>query len=325
MNEPLVSIVIPVYNGSNYLSQAIESALAQSYLNLEVIVVNDGSDDGGKTKKVAEAYSGRIRYIEKENGGVASALNCGIEFMSGEYFSWLSHDDLYYPEKIQTQVNFSTSRGMKKKILYSHEDMIDANGAIIRKSTGFSHSGLPLPYVLLYNHFIGGCSLLIPRSAFEDAGLFDLKYRTVQDYDLWFRMMAMGYEFIYCPFTSGMSRQHALQDSRSKQELHWAEKDELFLKVQKELPAKYWLEPLPDKVVGVFFLAEEFRKQGLVKAAEYDRDLLKHGLICTSRLHRVVNIARYYALIVSAFVRRRFKQVKKAFKKTLLSLGLLKR
>ena len=76
--EPLVSIVIPVYNGANYMRQAIDSALAQTYGNIEIIVVNDGSTDGGETERIALSYGDRIRYFRKENGGCASALNYGI-------------------------------------------------------------------------------------------------------------------------------------------------------------------------------------------------------------------------------------------------------
>ena len=102
--EPLVSIVIPVYNGSNFLQQAIDSALNQTYKNIEIIVVNDGSRDDGATEQIALSYGDKIRYFSKENGGVSTALNMGIANMKGEYFSWLSHDDMYKPEKIEKQI-----------------------------------------------------------------------------------------------------------------------------------------------------------------------------------------------------------------------------
>ncbi|MEG2610188.1 MAG: glycosyltransferase family A protein, partial [Bacilli bacterium] len=70
-----VSIVIPVFNGANYLKEAIDSALAQTYKNIEIIVVNDGSNDEGRTKDIAISYGNKIRYYEKENGGTSSALN----------------------------------------------------------------------------------------------------------------------------------------------------------------------------------------------------------------------------------------------------------
>jgi glycosyltransferase involved in cell wall biosynthesis len=104
--NPLVSIIIPVYNGFNYLKEAIESALGQTYENIEILVINDGSNDNNLTNNLAISFGEKIIYYEKENGGVASALNFGISKMNGEYFSWLSHDDIYKPEKIEKQISF---------------------------------------------------------------------------------------------------------------------------------------------------------------------------------------------------------------------------
>ena len=79
--HPLVSIIIPVYNGANYMREAIDSALAQTYRNIEIIVVNDGSNDNGETERIALSYGDKIKYFHKENGGVSSALNLGIQNM----------------------------------------------------------------------------------------------------------------------------------------------------------------------------------------------------------------------------------------------------
>ena len=85
-NIPLVSIVIPVYNGGQYMREAIDSALGQTYPNCEVIVVNDGSKDDGQTEAIAMSYGDRIRYFSKPNGGCGSALNVGIANMRGVFF-----------------------------------------------------------------------------------------------------------------------------------------------------------------------------------------------------------------------------------------------
>ena len=127
MNEfqPLVSIVIPVYNGSNYMREAVDSALAQTYEHLEVIVVNDGSTDD--TEQIALSYGERIRYFRKENGGVSSALNLGISKMKGAYFSWLSHDDIYSPTKV--------SDAIKSRCQMYHFNKVDMEGYVTRVVT----------------------------------------------------------------------------------------------------------------------------------------------------------------------------------------------
>ena len=125
--NPLVTIVIPVYNGGNFMREAIDSALAQTYRNIEVVVVNDGSIDNGVTDSIATSYGNRIRYFVKPNGGCASALNHGIENMRGEYFSWLSHDDVYLPEKIEHQIQILESIDDKLTIIYGGYEVIDSN------------------------------------------------------------------------------------------------------------------------------------------------------------------------------------------------------
>ena len=101
--------------------------------------MNDGSKDNEATRSVALAYGEKIRYIEKENGGSSSALNVGIKNMTGEWFSWLSHDDLYLPEKLERQMAYVEALKMKdseisKHIFFSSSELIDATGKIIRKS-----------------------------------------------------------------------------------------------------------------------------------------------------------------------------------------------
>ena len=105
--KPLVSVVIPVYNGTNFLKEAIESVFAQTFTDYEILVVDDGSTDG--TWDLIQSYGPRVRGLHKENGGVASALNLGIREMRGTYFAWLSHDDLWLPEKLARQVELLKS------------------------------------------------------------------------------------------------------------------------------------------------------------------------------------------------------------------------
>jgi len=190
--NPLVSIVIPVYNGANYMREAIDSALAQTYKNIEIIVVNDGSTDS--TEEIAKSYGNKIRYYSKENGGVATALNLAIKNANGDYISWLSHDDIYYIEKIKKQIEklLQINKDERHKtILYSNYSLINEKSELIsERSVQIGHDIKKLNHSLypIFNGLIHGCTLLIPKKCFDDVGYFDETLKVTQDYDLWFRM-----------------------------------------------------------------------------------------------------------------------------------------
>jgi len=211
-NKPLVSIIIPVYNGSNFVSEAIQSALNQTYNNCEVLVINDGSNDNGKTKQCVLQFGERIQYFEKINGGVASALNFGLKHALGDYISWLSHDDIYYENKIQVQMDEMLEQD-EQTLIWSNYDLIDENSNILVKfePKTFKFFDTSLEYIL--NTRVHGCSLLIPKKAFNDVGNFDETLRTTQDNDMWFRMVHFGYKLIHINQSLIQSRQHKEQGS----------------------------------------------------------------------------------------------------------------
>jgi len=209
---PLVSIIIPVYNGSNYLRYAIDSALKQTYKNLEIIVINDGSSDKGRTEKIAKSYGDKIKYIYKENGGVSTALNLAIEEMAGEYFSWLSHDDTYEPNKVEAEIDYLRENGLlhQKAIVYSDYYLIDVRGKVLSKAIKNHEELVEKPEYALLKGNINGLSLLIPKSAFDEHGGFDTSLKATQDYELW-RKMARTYELVHIPEILVSTRSHAKQ------------------------------------------------------------------------------------------------------------------
>lgn len=212
MKLPLVSIIIPVYNGSKYLGEAIDSALAQTYKNIEIVVVNDGSTDNGKTEEIAKSYGDKIRYFSKPNGGVSSALNYAIKESKGEYISWVSHDDLIYPNKIEAQIEYLKNKNLLNKdvIVYSDHSMINKDGKLIEIcQKQFDEFGEKTEYALLHGK-INGITLLIPKKAFDDCGLFSEKLVAVQDYEMWERMFKK-YEIIHLPLVLSASRYHSKQ------------------------------------------------------------------------------------------------------------------
>lgn len=209
---PKVSIIIPVYNGENFVSIAIDSALNQTYQNIEVIVVNDGSTD--KTGEICKKYGDRIRYFEKENGGVSSALNFGIKNMEGEYFSWLSHDDEYYPNKIEREIIALSLLENKNTIIYSNYDMMSENGKVY-DSVIHNHEELQKHQELsILNGCLNGLTLLIPKVAFDECGLFDEKLLCTQDYDMWLRMLKKFTFFHICDCLT-KTRIHDKQTTRT--------------------------------------------------------------------------------------------------------------
>ncbi len=186
---PLVSIVIPVYNGANYLREAIDSALSQTYASCEILVVNDGSDDGGETERTALFYGDRIRYFAKENGHVSTALNMGIRNMRGEYFAWLSHDDVFYPDKIEKQIRVMEEKGVR--IVAAPCSYFMDNGRTVPFCTAefydrelLENSVFPVIHGMIQ---FGG--LLLHRSLFDKYGVFREDLYTTQDYEFLFRIL----------------------------------------------------------------------------------------------------------------------------------------
>ena len=209
-NNPLVSIIIPVYNGSNYMRESIDSALSQTYKNIEIIVVNDGSNDNGKTRKIALSYGNKIRYFEKENGGVSTALNLALKEMNGEFFSWLSHDDRYYPNKIEKQIEYLNNCKEKNIILYSNYDLMNEYSEVYSKSVFNNYVLLNKPEYALLRGAINGITLLIPKSAFLEYGYFSEDLRCTQDYAKWAEFMN-SYKFVHQDLILATSRVHSMQ------------------------------------------------------------------------------------------------------------------
>jgi hypothetical protein len=235
--KPKVSIVIPVYNGSNYLREAIDSALAQTYQNVEIIVVNDGSNDKGATERIAKSYGDKIKYYKKENGGVATALNLGIKKMSGEYFSWLSHDDMYYPEKLEKQIDFLNKLRDKKVVLYSNYSILQ-DYKIIPVIHNHEMLVRKKKYSLLRG-CVNGITVLVPKLIFDEVGEFDSRLRCTQDYDLW-RKVQKKYDFIHMEDALSVTRLHPNQDSVSPAAR--VEGNELWVDMVKSLTDKEKVE-----------------------------------------------------------------------------------
>jgi glycosyltransferase involved in cell wall biosynthesis len=178
----LVSIVIPVYNGADYLREAIDSALAQTYNNVEVIVVNDGSCDGGATETVARSYGNRIRYFCKENGGTASALNLGIREMRGEWFAWLSHDDRFSPDRVEEDVRVIREHP-NAKIVFCGVAIINSAGEFVKNAV-YPIYHVSNPHDVMQLSGVHMCTMTVHKSCFEKVGMFNESNVTAHDTEM---------------------------------------------------------------------------------------------------------------------------------------------
>lgn len=186
--KPLVSVIIPTYNRANIVTDAIESVLNQTYKNIEIIVVDDGSIDN--TKEILRHYENRIKYIYKLNAGASSARNAGVREAKGEYIAFLDSDDLWHPERLAEIRNYLENNQEYSAVITDVENIEGTTGktiGYILYEKNWPYSENVLPYVIKY--LIGGFSnLTIKREAVLELGEFDEKLKTAEDIDYFLRI-----------------------------------------------------------------------------------------------------------------------------------------
>ena len=214
---PKVSIVIPVYNGANFMRTAIDSALAQTYRNLEILVINDGSRDQGKTHAIAKSYGDRIRYFCKENGGVSSALNLGLTEMTGEYFAWLSHDDAFAENRIEEDVRL-LERTPDARVTFCNIKVINEAGKIVAEPEYPIHV-VKSPADALALGGVDFCAMTVHRSCFDEVGFFNENSKTMQDVEM---SLMLSRKFIF--YNNGKAyvfkRRHAAMGTKTMRATH---------------------------------------------------------------------------------------------------------
>jgi glycosyltransferase involved in cell wall biosynthesis len=194
IQDLLVTVIIPVYNGSNYLRQSIGSVLNQTYPNIELIVVNDGSND--ETEDIALSFGTKLKYFFQSNSGVSAALNKGIIEAKGIYIAWLSHDDYFLPNKIEKQIN-CLRKNPDSQICYTNYNVIDNFGEhqTIIKLPHYETNEFSIH--LLQAMFICGSTVLLKRDCFiKDEIFFDETLKYAQDADLWMKL-SMKYKYVH--------------------------------------------------------------------------------------------------------------------------------
>lgn len=220
-SSPKVSVIIPLYNRERYIAETVKSVLDQTYKNIELIVVDDGSTDN--SRNIIETFSERITILEhtkKVNKGQSASINLGIRHSSGKYIAILDSDDLFAPEKIQAQVLF-LEENEDIGLVYSNGFVIDSSGKTLY------HFYSDAPYetsdpskVLMNCYFLLPNNALMRRSALNAAGLFDEKLRSGQDHDMAIRMAEVT-KLAYIEKDLFYYRKHAQSISARNAGLRW--------------------------------------------------------------------------------------------------------
>lgn len=192
--DDLVSVVIPVYNSEKFLKQAIESVLNQTYKNIEIITIDDGSTDS--SLEILKQYSDRIIIISQKNQGLTAALNAGISKMNGKWLKWFSPDDILCSQAIEILVR-EAKKFPKDTIIYSNWELINENNEKLRDFNESNFNDLEnfdFNVRLLDNQLINVNTSLIPTTLFKKhCKIQNLSDPVAIDYDFFLRA-ALLYE-----------------------------------------------------------------------------------------------------------------------------------
>ena len=183
-----ISVIIPTYNRSLTVGKAIESVLQQTYRDFEIYVIDDGSTDN--TWDALAPYREYVFYEYKENGGIASARNRGLELAKGDYIAFLDSDDFWKPEKLQRQLECFSKHpeyGLVATRCITNRVDNDFNSISIRKIRRSGKSGWVYP-ALFCRNFLRTSSVMVKKECFQDVGKFDEAFPRCEEIDMWLRL-----------------------------------------------------------------------------------------------------------------------------------------
>jgi O-antigen/teichoic acid export membrane protein/GT2 family glycosyltransferase/2-polyprenyl-3-methyl-5-hydroxy-6-metoxy-1,4-benzoquinol methylase len=220
-DAPTVSVIMPAYRAAEYIGDALESVLNQTYTDYEIIVVNDGSPDTDDLEQALEAYRDKIHYISQENRGCSAARNVAVRVARGGLVAFLDADDCWEPEYLQQQVTFLESN--------PSVDLVYADALLVGDSPlagrTFMRTTPSRGEVTLQSLLEARCTVLLSgtlvrRQSILAVGLFDERLRCSEDYDLWLRLAMNGGRLAYQRKVLLSKRIHAASLSANHVYLH---------------------------------------------------------------------------------------------------------
>ena len=213
---PRVSVIIPTFNCARFLGRSLSTALSQTYVNYEIIVVDDGSTD--ETRDLMSQFSDRVHYLHQPNRGLSSARNLALSHARGEFIAYLDADDMWYPDKLEKQVAFLDDH-KECGLVHTEVTIIDeTDGVTCLRLNQDTSRERPEGYCIL--DLLRRCHIQIPtvlerRDCIERVGKFDERLKTAQDYLHWIRIAMDGKAFGYIAEPLAMYRRTASSLSSS--------------------------------------------------------------------------------------------------------------
>jgi glycosyltransferase involved in cell wall biosynthesis len=207
---PLISVIIPVYNGEKTIRETIESVLNQSFKDFEIIVIDDGSKDA-TLEVVNSIQDPRLKVFSYPNARQAASRNRGFSHSTGEFIAFLDADDLWTPNKLEAQLK-ALQDNPQAAVAYSWSNCIDETGKFLREASHSTLSGDVYPKLLLCDFLDNGSNPLVRRQALIEAGSFDESLPPAEDWDMWLRLAAR-YHFVAVPYPHILYRQSPNSES----------------------------------------------------------------------------------------------------------------
>ncbi len=191
-NEPLVSVIIPAYNYEAYVALAIQSVIAQSYCNIEIVVIDDGSTDG--TSEVVRGFGDGVRYFLIENGGLARARNCGIRRSQGDYIIFLDADDELEPNAVEVMLHCMHGLSPSYALIACNFSKINEQGEVIGAQGNVPSADADVTWrqLTIRNRF--PMAAMLRREALIHCGMFDSDFGVLlgsEDRDMWIRIASV--------------------------------------------------------------------------------------------------------------------------------------
>lgn len=287
--RPLVSAILPIYNGERFLREAIDSVLGQSYPAIELVAVDDGSTDGSAA--ILDAYGGRLVVVRQANGGVARARSAGVNASHGAFVAFLDQDDWWRADKVAKQVALFQA---DPELDLVHTDLAHYDershtyvGRLNPMATPQALTGHCYDLLLMENHIANG-TVMVRRAAIDRVGGFDTSIagNTVADYDLWLRLARQS-KFAFLPEELTVFRLHAAQGT-------WKRRD--MLAAELEMLAKHVPAPARDaspRLRGRF--ARAYEELGIAHLDARDRTQARRCFGQALRGERTLRRAALYA------------------------------